>query len=82
MESIGKGYFTQTKSSGVPLDIETGPNTACKVKQGFLEFGNVDMATEFMNLADIRNLLTANFKVYKVIDKLYEQVHYTISKSA
>lgn len=82
LESIGKSYFTQTKSSGAPLDIETGPNSACKLKQGFLEFGNVDMASEFMNLADIRNLLTANFKVYKVIDKLYEQVHYTISRSA
>ena len=82
LESIGRGYFLPTKSSGQVQDIEAGPDSPTKVKQGYVEYGNVDMATEFMNLAEIRNMLNANFKILKVVDKLYEQVHYTISRTA
>lgn len=81
LESLGRGYFLPTKSSGQVQDIEAGPDSPTKVKQGYVEYGNVDMAAEFMNLTEIRNMLNANFKILKVVDKLYEQVHYTISRS-
>lgn len=82
LESLGKGYYVQNSSSGQPIDIDPGHNRETKVKQGFLEFGNVDMAAEFMNLSQMKNVITAQMKVLKVLDKIYENVHYTISKNA
>ena len=82
LESLGKSYYFSTKASGGPIDADIGPNTSTKVKQGFLEFGNVDIATEFVHLSQIKNLLTAQIKLLKAIDKIYENVHYTISRSA
>ena len=82
LESIGKSYFVETNSSGQAQDIEIGPNLGIKVKQGFLEFGNVDMAAEFMNLSQTKNVVTAQMKALKLIDKIYENVHYTISRTA
>lgn len=82
LQSIGKSYYLQTQTSGLSQAIDAGPTSNTKVKQGFLEYGNVDMATEFMNLSDIRNMITANLKVLKLIDKLYENVNYTVSRSA
>ena len=82
LESVGKGFYLPTKLSGQVQEIEYGPNNPTKVKQGYLEYGNVDIAQEIMDMAQIKNLISAQFKVLKVIDKLYEQVNYTISKSA
>lgn len=82
LEPLGKGYFLPTKSSGSLIETEIGPNHSTSVKQGYLEFGNSDIASEFMNLSQMKNILSAHFKVLKVIDKIYEQVHYTISRSA
>ena len=82
LESIGKSYFLPTKASGMPIDLDAGSNGPSKIKQGYLELGNVDMANEFMRLSQMRNLLSAQFKLLKAIDKLYENVHYTISRSA
>lgn len=82
LESIGRSYFVQTNSSGQTQDIEVGPNSSSKVKQGYLEFGNVDMAAEFMNLTNMKNVVTAQMKALKLIDKIYENVHYTISRTA
>ena len=81
LESIGKSYFLPTKLSGPALDVKVGPNTATKVRQGFLEYGNVDMTTEFMNLSELKDLLAAQFKLLKAIDKIYENVHFTISRA-
>ena len=82
LESVGKGFYLPTKLSGQVQEVEYGPNNSTKVKQGYLEYSNVDIAQEMMDLAQIKNLLSAQFKVLKVIDKLYEQVNYTIGKSA
>lgn len=82
LESIGKGFYLPTKLSGQVQEIEYGPNNPTKVKQGYLEYGNVDIAQEMVNMAQMKNLVSAQFKVLKVIDKLYEQVNYTISRSA
>src|SRR3989338_4235401 len=81
LESIGKGYYLQTKTSGLAQEIKTGPDTSTKVKQGYLEYGNVDLATEFINLSQIRNILSAHFKVLKTLDKIYENVNFTISRA-
>ena len=81
LESVNKGYFLPAQSSGPPQDIEVGPNTASKVKQGFLEFGNVDIATEFLKLSQVKNILSAQLKLLKTIDKIHEQANYTIAKS-
>ncbi len=82
LESIGKGLYVPTQSSGQVQEIECGPNDSTKVKQGFLEYGNVDIAQEMMDMTQIKNLISAQFKVLKILDKLYEQVNYTIGKSA
>lgn len=82
MESIGRGYFLQTKNSGAGIETNVGPDGTTKIKQGFLEYGNVNMANEFMNMSQIRNLMSAQFKVLKTLDKIYENIHYTISRSA
>ena len=81
LEPIGRGYFTPSKGSGSAIDIETGPNCNTKVKQGFLEYGNVDMTAEFMNLSQIKNLLSAQIRLLKIVDKIQENVNYTISKA-
>ena len=82
LESIHKGYYLSTNLSGPPQDTEVGMNSASKVKQGFLEFGNVDIAAEFLKLSQIKNILSAQMKLLKTIDKIHEQVNYTIGKSA
>lgn len=81
LESIGRGYFLSTKQSGQVQDIEVGPNAPTKVRQGFLEFGNVDLASELMSLAQLRNLLNVQFKTLKTLDRIYENIHYMISKA-
>ncbi len=81
LESVGKGFYLPTKLSGQVQEVDYGPNDSTKVKQGYLEYGNVDITQEMMNVTQMKNLISAQFKVLKVIDKLYEQVNYTISKS-
>ena len=81
LEHIGRSYYLPTKSSGPAIDADVAPSGTTAVKQGYLEFGNVDMANEFVNLSELKNLLAAQFKLLKIIDKLYENVHYTISRS-
>lgn len=81
LESIGKGYFIETKESGNPIEVNAGSDAPTKVKQSFLEHANVNVATEFMNLAAAKNLLTAQLKILKSIDKIYENVHFTISRA-
>lgn len=82
LESLGRGYYLPTKLSGQVKETEYGPNSATRVKQGFLEYSNVDIASEMVEMAQLKNIISAQFKVLKVIDKLYEQVNYTIGKSA
>ena len=82
LESIGKSLFLPTQSSGPVMDVNSGPKSATRIKQGYLEYGNVDMTTELMQLSQLRNLIAAQFKVLKAIDKIYEQLHYTVSRSA
>ena len=81
LESIGKSYYLPTDASGPSLETEVGMNAATKVKQGFLEFGNVNVISEFMRLSQMKNLLSAQLKVLKVIDKVYEDINYTVSRS-
>jgi len=82
LESLGKGYYIPTKDSGAPQDTEVGPNSTTQVKQGYLELSNVSLAKQFMELTKMRDLITAQFKVLKAIDKIYENVNYTIARSA
>ena len=81
LEAVGKGYYVQTKASGNAQDIEAGSMKSTQVKQGFLEYGNTNIAGEFINLAQLKNILTAHLKLLKVIDKIQENIHFTISKS-
>lgn len=82
LESIGKSYFVPTTSSGQPQEIEVSANASTKIKQGFLELGNVDIASEFMYMSQLKNIVTAQMKALKLVDKIYENVHYTISRTA
>ncbi len=78
LESIGRGYFLQTNSSGLSME----PNSEqTRVKQGFLEYGNVDLVSEMLDVTHLKALLSAQFKVLKAIDKIYESVNYTVSKA-
>lgn len=82
LEEIGKSYYLQTKSSGQAQEAEVSPNANTKLKQGFLELANVDMVAEMFSLSQIKTLITAQIKALKAIDKIYENVHYTISRNA
>ncbi len=81
LESIGKSYYLPTNASGQVLETEVGMNAATKVRQGFLEFGNVNVIGEFMNLSQMKNLLSAQLKILKVVDKIHENINYTVSRS-
>ena len=78
LEPVGKGYYLQSASSGPVMDTDSEQT---KVKQGFLEYGNVDMLSELMDVTHLKGLLSAQFKVLKAIDKIYEQVNITISRA-
>ena len=82
LESIGSSYYLETNESGKPLDIEASPNTATKIKQGYVEYSNVDIAASFMEIIQLRNVISAQLKTMKVLDKLYENIHYTVSRAA
>lgn len=81
LESIHKGYYTQTNSSGLPIELKPGVSESIHVKQGYVEGSNVDMAETFMQLSQMRNLISAQFKALKTIDKIYESIGYTMAKS-
>ncbi len=81
LESVGNSYYVPTKQSGSPIEADVGPGGKTRIMQGYLEFGNVNMASEIVNLTQSRNMISAHFKVFKILDKLYENIHYTISKS-
>lgn len=81
LESVGRGYYLPTKASGPVQEIEVGLMATSRVRQGFLEYGNVDIASEFMNLTSMKNMLSAQFKLLKIIDKIYENVHFTIGRA-
>lgn len=82
LEPLGRSYYLPTTQSGSVKDLDIGPNTVSKIKQGFLELGNTDMVSEFMKISQMKNLLSAHFKVLKIVDKVYEQLNYTVSRSA
>lgn len=81
LELLGNGYYGPTNLSGFVSETNVGPGKSTKIMQGYLEFGNVSIATEITSLTHIRNILYAQIKVLKVLDKIYENVHYTISKA-
>ncbi len=81
LEALGKGYYRSTNNSGPALETEIGANGSTKVKQGFIELSNVNIATQFMELTKMRDLITAQFKVLKAVDKIYENVNFTISRA-
>lgn len=81
LESIGRSYYLPTVSSGLAQDMEVGPDSSSKVKQGYLEFANVDVIAEFVNLTQMRNLITAQLKLLKLLDKIHENINFTASRS-
>lgn len=82
LESVSKSYYVKSEKSGEPIELKAGVNESTQIKQGFIEGSNVDTATTFMALTQVRNMLSANLKVLKAIDKIYESIHYTISRNA
>lgn len=82
LESQGQGYYLETSESGHAHEIKVGMNEPTQIKQGFVEYSNVDIASTFMDLSKARNILSAEFKALKAIDKIYENIHYTISRNA
>ena len=74
LEAVGKGYYIPTANSGAPIDTEVGPDTQTRLKQGYLEHGNVNISSEFMNLTLMRDLMSAQFKVLKEVDRIYESI--------
>lgn len=82
LKPIGKGYYLKTDSSGQSIETEAGFGAATKVKQGFVEFSNVSVAQEMMNLSQMKSLIAAQFKVLKVLDRIHENINYTVGRSA
>lgn len=81
LESVGRGYYLASSVSGNPLEADVGPGRPTRIRQEHLELANVNIAQEFLNLAQVKDFLSAQLKVFKVIDKIYENVNFTISRS-
>ena len=82
LKAVGGGFYLSTQLSGEAQETQYGPNHGTRVRQGFLEFSNVNVAQEMSDLSQMKSFISAQFKVLKVIDKLYEQVNYTIGRTA
>ena len=74
MAKQGGTMFTLTAQSGAPAALTAPNGTSEKLLSNNLELGNVDMATEFVNMITTQRAYSANSKTITTADEMTQEV--------
>lgn len=76
LEKIGSSYLKESEASGVPLNEDYDDvGTKSKLKQGYLEASNVNVATEMVNLITAQRAYELCSKAITTSDTMMEQAN-------
>ena len=76
LEKIGSSYLKESEASGVPLNEDYDDVGAkSKIKQGYLEASNVNVATEMVNLITAQRAYELCSKAITTSDTMMEQAN-------
>ncbi len=76
LDKIGSSYLKESEASGVPLNEDYDDvGTKSKLKQGYLEASNVNVATEMVNLITAQRAYELCSKAITTSDTMMEQAN-------
>jgi flagellar basal-body rod protein FlgG len=70
LSNEGRNLYTQTQSSGQPIQTTPGQQGAGLIRQGFLEGSNVDVVAEMVNLIVAQRAYEFNTKAITTADQM------------
>ncbi len=70
LEPVGENLFTETQSSGAPIQGTAGQDGMGTIKQGMLETANVNVTEELVNLIQAQRVYEMNSKVLSTVDAM------------
>jgi flagellar basal-body rod protein FlgG len=71
---LGGSIYTQTDSSGQPIQSKPGENGAGQVLQGFLESSNVDPVKELVTLIKTQRAFELNSQSIQTADQALQTI--------
>lgn len=74
LESIGENLYRETQSSGAPNESTPGLNGAGKLKQGYIEGSNVNVAEELVNMIQTQRAYEVNSKAVSTSDQMLQRL--------
>ncbi len=74
LQPIGQNLFTETATSGAPIQGVPGLEGMGAIMQGALETSNVNVTEELVNLIESQRLYEMNSKVISSVDQMLGQV--------
>lgn len=73
LKSLGKNLFTNTQSSGDPIQGTPGLEGFGTISQGFQEMSNVDMVEELVNMIVAQRSYETNARTIKASDEMLQR---------
>lgn len=70
LQPIGENMFTETESSGAPVQGTAGQDGMGSIKQGMLETSNVNVTEELVNLIQAQRVYEMNSKILSTVDQM------------
>lgn len=74
LEAVGGGYFLPSSNSGEPILTMAATGGAGTITGKSLEYSNVDVATEFVNLMQAQNGYQANARTIRVANDILREL--------
>ncbi|WP_094751651.1 flagellar basal-body rod protein FlgG [Psychromonas sp. CD1] len=74
LEPMGENLYTETGSSGAPLQGVPGGDGLGFLRQGMLETSNVNVTEELVNLIESQRIYEMNSKVISAVDEMLSYV--------
>ncbi len=75
LHALGDNLYTETDSSGQPIDDTPGQNGLGILRQGFVELSNVQLVVELTDLITGQRAYDANSKVITTSDEMLQTVN-------
>ena len=75
LTKVGNSYLAESDASGVAINEEDGVVSKSKLKQGYLESSNVNVATEMVNLITAQRAYELCSKAITTSDTMMEQAN-------
>lgn len=75
LQKIGDNLFTETTASGAPVNGVPGEEGRGQIVQGFLEFSNVQVVEELVNLIIAQRAYEVNAKTIQTTDEMLQEAN-------